>query len=246
MNLADLAPNAYPWLKAFHVIAVIASMAGIFYLPRSSSITPGLRSDRDPSGLTKTTYHHWTRQRRGACGVILLACYWIRTFVVVRTPNARAAPTDRSRMRPRVNGPRSLIRQLIDRPVLMTVTSTIEPSRRVRWAQPICDGTKRCPSARREPASEPYILASPSSPEAGPPATTNKSSRPLTTRRITFSQVAPPPCPLWLHDDPSNLSRLWRSAGLMTLLERGSQPKPARTPQRARRASGSAKGAPGR
>jgi len=92
MNLADLAPNAYPWLKAFHVIAVIASMAGIFYLPRSSSITPGLRSDRDPSGLTKTTYHHWTRQRRGACGVILLACYWIRTFVVVRTPQCPRRP----------------------------------------------------------------------------------------------------------------------------------------------------------
>ena len=34
MNLADLAANAYPWLKAFHVIAVIAWMAGIFYLPR--------------------------------------------------------------------------------------------------------------------------------------------------------------------------------------------------------------------
>jgi putative membrane protein len=34
MNLAELAANAYPWVKAFHVIAVIAWMAGIFYLPR--------------------------------------------------------------------------------------------------------------------------------------------------------------------------------------------------------------------
>ena len=33
MNLADLAPIAYPWLEAFHVIAVIASMAGIFLPP---------------------------------------------------------------------------------------------------------------------------------------------------------------------------------------------------------------------
>ena len=94
-------------------------------------------------------------------------------------------------MRPRVNGPRSLIGQLIDRPVSMTVTSTIEPSRRVRWAQPICDETNRCPSARREPDSEPYILAIPSSPQAGPQATTNKSSRPLTPRHITPSQVGP-------------------------------------------------------
>ena len=34
MNFAELAATAYPWLKAFHVIAVIAWMAGIFYLPR--------------------------------------------------------------------------------------------------------------------------------------------------------------------------------------------------------------------
>ena len=34
MNFTELAASAYPWLKAFHVIAVIAWMAGIFYLPR--------------------------------------------------------------------------------------------------------------------------------------------------------------------------------------------------------------------
>ena len=34
MSFAELAASAYPWLKAFHVIAVIAWMAGIFYLPR--------------------------------------------------------------------------------------------------------------------------------------------------------------------------------------------------------------------
>src|SRR5260370_3099716 len=34
MSLAELAANAYPWVKAFHVVAVIAWMAGIFYLPR--------------------------------------------------------------------------------------------------------------------------------------------------------------------------------------------------------------------
>lgn len=34
MNFVELAREAYPWLKAFHVVAVIAWMAGIFYLPR--------------------------------------------------------------------------------------------------------------------------------------------------------------------------------------------------------------------
>ena len=32
--MSSLAGNAYLWVKAFHVIAVIAWMAGIFYLPR--------------------------------------------------------------------------------------------------------------------------------------------------------------------------------------------------------------------
>jgi len=33
MTIAALAPF-YPWVKSFHVIAVIAWMAGLFYLPR--------------------------------------------------------------------------------------------------------------------------------------------------------------------------------------------------------------------
>lgn len=32
--MTDLLFTAYPWIKAFHVIAVIAWMAGLFYLPR--------------------------------------------------------------------------------------------------------------------------------------------------------------------------------------------------------------------
>jgi putative membrane protein len=32
--VSTLAGNAYLWVKAFHVLAVIAWMAGIFYLPR--------------------------------------------------------------------------------------------------------------------------------------------------------------------------------------------------------------------
>lgn len=30
----DLLASAYPWIKAFHVMSVIAWMAGLFYLPR--------------------------------------------------------------------------------------------------------------------------------------------------------------------------------------------------------------------
>jgi putative membrane protein len=32
--MTDLLATAYPWIKAFHVMSVIAWMAGLFYLPR--------------------------------------------------------------------------------------------------------------------------------------------------------------------------------------------------------------------
>ena len=32
--MTDLLATAYPWIKAFHIMAVISWMAGIFYLPR--------------------------------------------------------------------------------------------------------------------------------------------------------------------------------------------------------------------
>ncbi|KRS19307.1 protoporphyrinogen oxidase HemJ [Roseovarius indicus] len=32
--MTDLLAIAYPWIKAFHIMAVISWMAGIFYLPR--------------------------------------------------------------------------------------------------------------------------------------------------------------------------------------------------------------------
>lgn len=32
--MTDLLSIAYPWIKAFHIMAVISWMAGIFYLPR--------------------------------------------------------------------------------------------------------------------------------------------------------------------------------------------------------------------
>ena len=32
--MSNFLANAYPWIKAFHIMAVIAWMAGLFYLPR--------------------------------------------------------------------------------------------------------------------------------------------------------------------------------------------------------------------
>ncbi len=43
--MAELLNSLYPWIKAFHVIAVIAWMAGMLYLPRlfvyHCEVTPG-------------------------------------------------------------------------------------------------------------------------------------------------------------------------------------------------------------
>ncbi len=48
--MSDLLANLYPWIKAFHIMSVIAWMAGLFYLPRlfvhhveQSETTPQIR-----------------------------------------------------------------------------------------------------------------------------------------------------------------------------------------------------------
>ena len=48
--MTDLLLDLYPWTKAFHVIAVIAWMAGLFYLPRlfvyhAENIEAGTKQD---------------------------------------------------------------------------------------------------------------------------------------------------------------------------------------------------------
>ncbi|MEO0911670.1 MAG: CopD family protein, partial [Pseudomonadota bacterium] len=32
--MCDMLTDIYPWVKAFHIMSVIAWMAGLFYLPR--------------------------------------------------------------------------------------------------------------------------------------------------------------------------------------------------------------------
>ncbi len=49
--MGDFLTSVYPWTKAFHVISVIAWMAGIFYLPRlfvyhAEAVEPGSETDR--------------------------------------------------------------------------------------------------------------------------------------------------------------------------------------------------------
>ncbi|MEQ8292298.1 MAG: protoporphyrinogen oxidase HemJ [Roseovarius sp.] len=46
--MTDLLSLAYPWTKAFHIIAVISWMAGIFYLPRLFVYHVEQRNGEDP------------------------------------------------------------------------------------------------------------------------------------------------------------------------------------------------------
>jgi protoporphyrinogen IX oxidase len=48
--MTDLLLSTYPWIKAFHVLSVIAWMAGLFYLPRlfvyhAEEVEAGSRTD---------------------------------------------------------------------------------------------------------------------------------------------------------------------------------------------------------
>ena len=45
----ELSPGAYLWIKAFHVIAVMAWMAGLLYLPRLFVYHAGAESESDQS-----------------------------------------------------------------------------------------------------------------------------------------------------------------------------------------------------
>jgi hypothetical protein len=72
-------------------------------------------------------------------------------------PIFRAAPRDKSILRPPTYGPRSVIRTSTDFPLLGFVTRTIEPSGSVLEAAVIRFGSKRSPFEVRWPAnSDPY------------------------------------------------------------------------------------------
>ena len=58
MNLADLAPIAYPWLEAFHVIAVIASSidAGFAEIALEPELHSSLGKPDDAGGMDGATH----------------------------------------------------------------------------------------------------------------------------------------------------------------------------------------------
>lgn len=56
--MGDFLASVYPWTKAFHVMSVIAWMAGLFYMPRlfvyhAEQVEPGSATDRLFQGMER-------------------------------------------------------------------------------------------------------------------------------------------------------------------------------------------------
>jgi putative membrane protein len=83
MTLDWLAP-LYPWTKAFHLIAVIAWMAGLFYLPRLFVYHSDAAIGSAPSELFKVMER---RLLRGIMNPAMVAV-WVLGITLVLTPGA--------------------------------------------------------------------------------------------------------------------------------------------------------------
>ena len=60
--MSNFLANAYPWIKAFHIMAVIAWMAGLFYLPRLFVYhVEAVGQDGPTHGLFQTMEHKLLR-----------------------------------------------------------------------------------------------------------------------------------------------------------------------------------------
>ncbi len=81
MTLDLLAP-AYPWTKAFHLIAVFAWMAGLFYLPRLYVYHTAAPVGGEPSETFKTMER---RLLRAIMNPAMIAA-WVLGITLVLTP----------------------------------------------------------------------------------------------------------------------------------------------------------------
>jgi putative membrane protein len=81
MTIAALA-DVYPWLKAFHLIGVIAWMAGLFYLPRlfvyHTMVSPGTAESERMKVMERRLFHQIM--------VPAMTVTWVFGVLLVLTP----------------------------------------------------------------------------------------------------------------------------------------------------------------
>ncbi len=82
--MTDLLIDWYAWIKAFHVISVVAWMAGLFYLPRLFVY----HVEQVPAG-SPTDIMFQTMERRLLKGIMVPASVatWLFGLALVMTPN---------------------------------------------------------------------------------------------------------------------------------------------------------------
>ena len=81
--MAEILANLYPWTKAFHVISVIAWMAGLFYLPRL------FVHHVERAGASGETHEVFTMMERKLLRVIMnpaMIATWVFGLMLVFTP----------------------------------------------------------------------------------------------------------------------------------------------------------------
>ncbi|TMV94168.1 CopD family protein [Thioclava sp. BHET1] len=86
--MTDFLSNWYPWIKAFHVIAIITWMAGIFYLPRLFVYhVEGLKKQGVPRGSDMDLlFQHQERLLLRAIMNPSMIAAWVFGLMLVATP----------------------------------------------------------------------------------------------------------------------------------------------------------------
>ena len=82
--IVDFLLNAYPWIKAGHIISVVAWMAGLFYLPR---LFVYHAETIDPGGETDTLFQTMERRLLRAIMNPAMIATWVFGLCLVFTPN---------------------------------------------------------------------------------------------------------------------------------------------------------------
>lgn len=83
--MIDLLVTSYPWIKSLHVIAVIAWMAGLFYLPRL--FVHHCESGRSPAATDRLFATMETKLLKVIMTPAMLAA-WVFGLLLVATPGA--------------------------------------------------------------------------------------------------------------------------------------------------------------
>jgi len=79
----DLLVAAYPWVKALHVVSVIAWMAGLFYLPR---LFVYHAENRREAAALDATFRVMERRLLRAIMVPAMVATWLFGLLLVATP----------------------------------------------------------------------------------------------------------------------------------------------------------------